>query len=51
MKILIKCDIKIQLLADFTWIVLQLGPTEYQCTGYHPVAARLDIIKDNIIIH
>lgn len=51
MKILIKCGISTEQLKDRTWFVNQIGPTEYHCTGYHPVALRMDVIKNKIVIH
>jgi len=50
-KILIACGVTLELLKDYEWYIQALAPHKYHCTGFHPVAARIDIIKDNIVIH
>ena len=51
MKILIACGITIDQMSDRTWYITELHPHEYHCTGYHPVGARIDVIKSGIVIH
>ena len=51
MKILIACGVTFELLRDYEWDVIELDVHKYHCIGVHPVAARIDIIKENIIIH
>jgi hypothetical protein len=51
LKILIACGVTFELLRDFEWYIEELGPHKYHCIGYHPVAKRHDIIKDNIFVH
>lgn len=50
-KTLISCGVIYELLRDFEWEVIELAPHKYHCIGVHPVAARIDIIKENIVIH
>ena len=50
-KILIACGVTFDLLRDYEWDVIELEPHKYQCVGVHPVAKRIDIIKENIVIH
>lgn len=51
MKILIKCGVGIEELTNYKWYITQVGLAKYECNGYHPVASRILIIKDNIVIH
>lgn len=51
MKILIACGITLEQMRDYEWYVRELHAHEYHCTGYHPVAARIDVIKSGIVIH
>jgi len=51
MKILIACGVSLELLKDFEWSVEEILPHKYHYIGVHPVAKRIDIIKDNIVIH
>lgn len=51
MKILIACGVSYELLRDYEWDITELKPHKYHCIGVHPVAKRIDIIKENIIIH
>lgn len=50
MKILIKCGVTYEQLQDWEWFITELEPHKYHCTGYHPVCARIDIIKENILV-
>lgn len=50
-KILIACGVTLELLRDYEWDVKELEPHKYHCIGVHPVAKRIDIIKDKIVIH
>lgn len=51
MKILIACGVTFELLRDYEWDVVELAPNKYHCIGVHPVAKRIGIIKENIVIH
>ena len=51
MKTLISCGVTLDQLANYEWFIEELEPHKYHCTGYHPVAARIDIIKENVVIH
>lgn len=51
MKILIACGVDLERLKDYEWSIQELRRHEYQCTGVHPVAARIDLFKRNVIIH
>ncbi len=51
MKTLISCGVTFELLRDYEWDVVQLDRHKFHCIGVHPVAKRIDIIKDNIVIH
>lgn len=51
MKILIACGCSIDQLNHYQWYIKEIHRHEYHCTGYHPVASRIDIIKANIVIH
>lgn len=51
MKILIACGITLDQMRDYEWYVRELHKHEYHCTGYHPVPARIDVIKSGIVIH
>ena len=51
MKILVECGVNLEQLKDYKWFVNELHANEYHCTGYHPMAARIDIIKSEIVIH
>lgn len=51
MKILIACGATLEQLKDFKQYIEELEPHKYHCTGYHPVLRRIDIIKENIVIH
>ena len=51
MKILIACGVTLEQLKDFEWYVEELEPHKYHCIGFHPIARRIGIIKDNIFIH
>lgn len=50
MKVLIACGVTFELLRDYEWDVVELKPHQYHCTGVHPVAKRIDIIKENIFV-
>ena len=49
-KILIACGVPYELLRDYDWEIIELSLHKYHCIGCHPVAKRIDIIKDNIIV-
>ncbi len=51
MKILIACGVTLEQLQDYEWDVETLAPHKYHCVGVHPVAKRIDIIKEKIFIH
>jgi 5,10-methenyltetrahydromethanopterin hydrogenase len=51
MKILIACGCSIDQLTHYQWFIKEIHRHEYHCTGYHPVASRIDIIKANIVVH
>jgi hypothetical protein len=51
MKILIACGVTYEQLMNYIWEVNEIEPHKYHCIGSHPVAKRIDIIKNNIIIH
>jgi len=51
MKTLISCGVTLEQLKDYEWDVIELEPHKYHCIGVHPVAARIDIIKENIVIY
>jgi len=51
MKILIACGVTFELLKDFEWDVEEIEPHYYHCIGVHPVAKRIDLYKDNVVIH
>jgi hypothetical protein len=51
MKTLISCGVTLDQLANYEWDIEVLGPHKYHCIGVHPVAARIDIIKENVVIH
>jgi hypothetical protein len=51
MKVLIACGVTFELLRDYEWFVIELEPHTYHCVGVHPVAKRIDIIKEKVIIH
>lgn len=51
MKTLIVCGVSFELLRDYEWSIDQIGNHKYHCIGVHPVAKRIDIIKDGIVIH
>lgn len=51
MKVLIACGITLDQLRDYQWYIKELHRHEYHCIGYHPVAARIDVIKSGIVIH
>lgn len=50
MKILIACGIQYEQLRDWTWDIIELAPHKYHCIGCHPVAKRIDVIKENIVV-
>lgn len=50
MKILIACGIQYEQLRDWSWEVIKLAPHKYHCIGSHPVVARIDVIKENIVV-
>ena len=50
MKILIACGVTYEQLKDREWFVVELSPHRYHVTGYHPVAMRIDIVKENIVV-
>lgn len=51
MKILIACGVTYEQMRDYNWEVTQLELHKYRCDGVHPVAARISIKKDNVVIH
>jgi len=51
MKILIACGVTFDLLKNYEWDIIELAAYKYHCIGTHPVAKRVDIIKENIVIH
>ena len=51
MKILIACGVTFNLLKDYEWDITELEPHKYHCVSVHPVARRIDIIKENIVVH
>lgn len=51
MKVLIACGVTFELLKDYEWDVVELESHKYHCIGVHPVAKRIDIIKDNVVVH
>lgn len=51
MKILIACGVEYKELKEYTWEIIEIEPHRYHCIGNHPVAKRIDIIKENIVIH
>jgi hypothetical protein len=51
MKILIACGVTIEQLKDYEWSIEEIEPHKYNCIGIHPVARRIDIIKEKIVIH
>ena len=50
MKILIKCGVTLDLLANYDWFITELKPHKYHCIGYHPTAKRIDIIKEYVVV-
>jgi hypothetical protein len=50
MKILIKCGVSMDDIKNREWFITELEPHKYHCIGYHPVAMRIDIIKDKIVV-
>jgi hypothetical protein len=50
-KVLIKCGVTFEQLRDYEWDVIELEPNKFHCIGCHPVARRIDIIKDKIVVH
>lgn len=50
MKILIACGVTYEQIKDFTWYIEEIEPHKYHCNGYHPVARRISIIKENIVV-
>ena len=51
MKILIACGVTFEQFKDREWVIEEIEPHKYHCTGYHPNMLRIDIIKENIVIH
>lgn len=51
MKTLISCGVTLDQLANYEWYIEELESHKYHCIGYHPVASRIDIIKENVVIH
>ena len=51
MKVLIACGVTFELLRDYEWDVVELEPHKYYCIGVHPVAKRIDIIKEKVVVH
>lgn len=53
MKILIACGVTYDQLRDYEWEIekYEFEAHKYHCIGVHPVAKRIDIVKENIIIH
>ncbi len=51
MKILIACGVSYNLLDNYDWTIEELSTHKYHCIGVHPVAKRIDIIKENIILY
>lgn len=50
MKVLIACGITTDQLKDYQWYIKEIHRHEYHCTGYHPVCARIDVIKSGIVV-
>lgn len=50
MKILIACEITYEQLRDWSWEIEEIKPHKYHCIGCHPIAARIDVIKENIVV-
>lgn len=51
MKILIACGVTQEQMKDYTWFVTEMDKKhKYECAGFHPVAKRINIIKENIIV-
>ena len=51
MKVLIACGVTFELLRDYEWDVVELEQHKYHCIGVHPVAKRIDIIKEKVVVH
>ena len=51
MKVLIACGVTFELLRDYEWDIVELEPHKYHCIGVHPVAKRIDIIKEKVVVH
>lgn len=51
MKVLIACGVTFELLRDYEWDVVELEPHKYHCIGVYPVAKRIDIIKEKVVVH
>ena len=51
MKVLIACGVTFELLKDYEWDVVELESHKYHCIGVHPVAKRIDIIKEKVVVH
>ncbi len=51
MKILIACGVTLEQLRDYEWEVTELEKRhKYHCIGVHPVAKRIDIVKDKVFV-
>lgn len=52
MKVLIACGVTYEQLRDYEWFIEPYNgiPHKYHCMGFHPTFARIDIIKENIIV-
>jgi hypothetical protein len=51
MKILIECGVTYDLLKNYDWTITEIERHKYHCIGTHPVAKRIDIIKEHVVIH
>ena len=50
LKILIECGISYEQLKDYEWSIEECAPHKYHCIGVHPVAKRIDVIKEILYI-
>lgn len=46
MKILIGCGATLEQLKNYEWFIDKIDNNKYHCIGYHPVAARIDLISE-----
>ena len=43
-------DTQVLLDPNWTWYVDEVGSHKYEVNGYHPVASRILVIKENLIV-